>query len=72
MTDDELKALEPLYADAAEFAKSEATMSISKMQKRFKIGYNRASRICERLSNEGILIFDKDSLTWLVSGAKHG
>lgn len=56
--DDELKELEPLYPDAVAFANSEARMSISKMQRKFTLGYNRAARIMERLASDGVLVFN--------------
>lgn len=55
---EEFKELEPLYSQAAEFAKSEPTISISKMQRKFMIGYNRAARLCERLAVDGVLVFN--------------
>jgi len=57
-TDDELKELEPLYPQAVEFAKSELSMSISKLQRKFQIGYNRAARMIERLAADKVLIFN--------------
>lgn len=59
-TDTELKADEPLYNQAVEFARYELTMSVSRMQRKFLIGYNRAARICERLQAEGVLIRTRD------------
>lgn len=59
MLRDEFLELEPLYPKATEFAKSEATMSISKMQRQFQIGYNRAARIVERLADDKVLTFDR-------------
>lgn len=52
----EFKAVEPLYEQAVEFAKSEATIGISKVQRKFQIGYNRAARLLERLAEDGVLI----------------
>lgn len=61
---EEFKAIEPLYSQAAEFALSEPTMSISKMQRKFTLGYNRAVRLCERLAEDGILIFNNVAGGW--------
>lgn len=64
MTLDEYMAMEPLYVQAVEFAKSEPTMGISKMQRKFMIGYNRAARLCERLADEGVLTFNNTTGAW--------
>lgn len=40
---EEYRKWEPLYDQAKEFALSEATMGISKMQRKLQIGYNRAA-----------------------------
>lgn len=71
-TDAELKVLEPLYDQAVDFAKSETTMSVSKMQRKFMIGYNRAARLCERLADEGILIYEKSAYHWRGSASNGG
>jgi DNA segregation ATPase FtsK/SpoIIIE-like protein len=57
-TDAEWKELEPLYPQAIEFAKANNSMSITKLQRKFRIGYNRASRIIERLAADKILSFN--------------
>jgi DNA segregation ATPase FtsK/SpoIIIE-like protein len=64
LTLEEFKDCEPLYAEAAEFAKSESTMSISKMQRKLRLGYNRAARLCERLQADGVLIFNNMEGGW--------
>lgn len=61
---EQFTALEPLYAQAAEFAKSEPTMGIPKMQRKFMIGYNRAARLCERLAADGVLVFNNMTGAW--------
>jgi DNA segregation ATPase FtsK/SpoIIIE-like protein len=58
MFDDDLKELEPLYPQAIEFAKAHESMSISKLQRQFQIGYNRAARMIERLAADKHLIFN--------------
>jgi DNA segregation ATPase FtsK/SpoIIIE-like protein len=58
MNDDELKELEPLYMQAVQFAQDSDSMSISKLQRHFTIGYNRAARIIERLAADGVLTFN--------------
>lgn len=59
ITRDEFLELEPLYLPATEFAKGETSMSISKMQRQFQIGYNRAARIVERLADDKVLEFNR-------------
>lgn len=61
---EEFKAMEPLYQQAVDFAKSEPTMSRSKMQRKFMIGYNRATRLCERLADDGVLVFNNTTRGW--------
>jgi DNA segregation ATPase FtsK/SpoIIIE-like protein len=72
MYDDELKELEPLYPQAVEFAKSEASMSISKLQRKFQIGYNRAARMIERLAADGVLTFNNMTGAYSRSSGKTG
>lgn len=64
MNPEEFVSLEPLYALACIFARSEPTMSISKMQRKFQIGYNRAARLCDRLADDGILEFNRTTGGW--------
>lgn len=61
---EEFKELEPLHALAVEFAKAEKTMNITKMQRKFRIGYNRAARLCERLADDGVLEFNRTTYSW--------
>lgn len=61
---EEFKEIEPLHAKALEFAKSEATMSITKMQRKFMIGYNRAARLCEQLEIDSILTRNRTTGSW--------
>jgi S-DNA-T family DNA segregation ATPase FtsK/SpoIIIE len=44
-----------MYYKALEFAESVGEISISSLQRRFKIGYNRAARIMEMLEDEGLV-----------------
>jgi S-DNA-T family DNA segregation ATPase FtsK/SpoIIIE len=46
---------DPVYDEALEFVTSKGTASISLIQRRFRIGYNRAARIIEQMEREGIL-----------------
>jgi DNA segregation ATPase FtsK/SpoIIIE, S-DNA-T family len=43
------------YREAVEFVMDKGEASISLVQRRFRIGYNRAARIIERMEEEGIV-----------------
>lgn len=43
------------YQEAVEFVSQKGEASISMVQRRFRIGYNRAARIIERMEQEGIV-----------------
>jgi S-DNA-T family DNA segregation ATPase FtsK/SpoIIIE len=43
------------YQEAVEFVMERGEASISMIQRRFRIGYNRAARIVERMEDEGIV-----------------
>ncbi len=43
------------YQEAVEFVMSKGEASISMVQRRFRIGYNRAARIIERMEREGVV-----------------
>jgi S-DNA-T family DNA segregation ATPase FtsK/SpoIIIE len=44
-----------MFDKALEFADSVGEVSISSLQRRFKIGYNRAARIMEIMEEEGMV-----------------
>jgi len=44
-----------MYYKAMEFAESAGEISISSLQRRFKIGYNRAARIMEMMADDGLV-----------------
>lgn len=44
-----------LYAEAQAFVLEQGVASISKIQRRFQIGFNRAARIVEQLEQDGII-----------------
>ena len=46
---------DPVYDEALEFVTNKGSASISLIQRRFRIGYNRAARIVEQMENEGII-----------------
>ncbi len=54
--EDETEALDDeKYQEAVEFVSQKGEASISMVQRRFRIGYNRAARIIERMEQEGIV-----------------
>jgi len=54
--DNELSAeRDELYHKAVEYAESVGEVSISSIQRRFKIGYNRAARIMELMEEDGLV-----------------
>jgi S-DNA-T family DNA segregation ATPase FtsK/SpoIIIE len=44
-----------MYYKAIDFAESVGEVSISSLQRRFKIGYNRAARIMEIMEDSGLV-----------------
>lgn len=46
---------DPIYADAARAVVTEQRPSVSFLQRRFRIGYNRAARLLERMEKEGVV-----------------
>ena len=52
---DKNKDRDELYTDAVNFVIEKKQASVSLIQRRFRIGYNRASRIVELMEEEGIL-----------------
>lgn len=46
---------ETLYAEAISFVREQGRMSISLLQRKFRIGFNKAARFVERMEEEGIL-----------------
>ena len=47
--------LDDLYAEAVRFVTESRIASVSAVQRRFKIGYNRSSTIIEAMEAEGIV-----------------
>ncbi|MBO4301110.1 MAG: DNA translocase FtsK 4TM domain-containing protein [Desulfovibrio sp.] len=48
-------AQDPLYAEVQNFASDQGRVSISSIQRRFKIGFNRAARLVEQLEFDGVI-----------------
>lgn len=46
---------DPLYAEAAEYVTTSRKASISALQRRLKVGYNRAARLIEAMATGGIV-----------------
>jgi S-DNA-T family DNA segregation ATPase FtsK/SpoIIIE len=52
---DAFHEFDDLYAEAVKFVTESRIASISAVQRRFKIGYNRSSRILEAMEADGIV-----------------
>ena len=52
---DKMEDLDEKYDEAVAYVIEAGEASISKIQRRFKIGYNRAARIAEKMEEEGLL-----------------
>nr|WP_092161562.1 DNA translocase FtsK [Maridesulfovibrio ferrireducens] len=46
---------DPIYGEAVEFVLTQGKASISLLQRRFRIGFNRAARFIEQMEQDGIL-----------------
>lgn len=51
--------IDPLYQDVVSFVRSVDEVSISLVQRRFRIGFNRSARLIETLAEQGILAADR-------------
>ena len=60
-TSEHLEEKDELYYEVCEFAVEMGGASISSLQRRFRIGYNRAARLIDILEREGILSEAKGS-----------
>ena len=49
------EALDPLYDQAVEFVIQTRKASISSVQRRLKVGYNRAARLVEEMERTGVV-----------------
>ena len=52
---DENAELDTLYDEAVEFVTTSRRVSISSVQRKFRIGYNRAARIVEDMESQGVV-----------------
>lgn len=46
---------DPIYAEAVQFVKEQGRVSISLLQRRFRVGFNRAARFVEQMERDGIV-----------------
>lgn len=46
---------DPIYAEAVQFVREQGRVSISLLQRRFRVGFNRAARYKEQMEQDGIL-----------------
>ncbi len=46
---------DPLYAEAVQFAREKGFISISKLQQRYRIGFNKAARFVEQMEQDGLI-----------------
>ncbi len=60
-TSEHIEEKDELYYEVCEFAVEMGGASISSLQRRFRIGYNRAARLIDMLEREGILSESKGS-----------
>ena len=48
---------DPIYAEAIQFVLDNGKVSISLLQRRFRIGFNRAARFVEQMEKDGLIAF---------------
>ena len=46
---------DPLYAEAVQFAREKGFVSISKLQQRYRIGFNKAARFVDQMEQDGLI-----------------
>ncbi len=46
---------DPMYAEAVEFVQGQGKASISLIQRRFRIGFNKAARLVEQMEQDGLI-----------------
>lgn len=46
---------DPIYAEAVQFVREQGRVSISLLQRRFRVGFNRAARYVEQMEQDGIV-----------------
>jgi len=58
------------YEEAVEIVRREREISISKLQRRMRIGFNRAARLIEEMEKEGIIVKDPNSGKYIYKEEK--
>ena len=58
MPEKEFRELEPLYEQARREIPTMPVISISTVQRRYMLGYNRAARLLESLADYGVLDYE--------------
>ena len=48
-------ASDPMYLEATEFVRQQGKASISLIQRKFRIGFNKAARLIEQMEQDGIV-----------------
>jgi S-DNA-T family DNA segregation ATPase FtsK/SpoIIIE len=46
---------DPIYAEAVQFVRDQGRVSISLLQRRFRVGFNRAARYVEQMERDGVV-----------------
>ena len=46
---------DPVYAEAVQFVREQGRVSISLLQRRFRVGFNRAARFVEQMERDGLV-----------------
>ena len=61
-TQEEMIDVDPFFENAINIIRQENKVSISLLQRKLKVGFNRASRIYEQLKEHGVISFDDQTL----------
>ena len=61
-TQEEMIDVDPFFENAINIIRQENKVSISLLQRKLKVGFNRASRIYEQLKEHGVISFDDQIL----------
>ena len=60
--EDETSDIDPFFENAVNIVKQEEKVSISMLQRKLKVGFNRASRIYDQLKEHGIINYDNQTI----------
>ena len=61
-SEDEMSDIDPFFENAVNIVKQEEKVSISMLQRKLKVGFNRASRIYDQLKEHGIINYDNQAI----------